>query len=121
MRFLVDECAGPGLAKWLSEQGHEVYSVFDESRGISDDEIIEKAHEEKWIIVTVDKDFGTKIYRDQHPHCGVILMRLSDERLQMKKAMMEQLLDGYADQLADRFLVVTEDKVRFGSQSSDAK
>jgi uncharacterized protein with PIN domain len=31
MRFLVDECTGPAVAKWLREQGHDVVSVYDES------------------------------------------------------------------------------------------
>ncbi len=36
MRFLVDECIGPAVAQWLREQGHDVSSVFDESRGEDD-------------------------------------------------------------------------------------
>jgi len=32
MRFLVDECTGPKVARWLREQGHEVFSVYDEAR-----------------------------------------------------------------------------------------
>lgn len=28
MRFLVDECTGPAVARWLREQSHEVFSVF---------------------------------------------------------------------------------------------
>ena len=28
MRFLVDECTGPGVAAWLAGQGHDVFSVF---------------------------------------------------------------------------------------------
>ena len=47
MRFLVDECTGPGVARWLREQGHEVFSVYDEARGLSDDLIIQKAYDEK--------------------------------------------------------------------------
>lgn len=41
MRFLVDECAGPSLAHWLHEQGHDVFSVFDQARGINDDEVLQ--------------------------------------------------------------------------------
>ena len=37
MRFLVDECTGSKVARWLREQGYEVFSVYDEARGISDD------------------------------------------------------------------------------------
>ena len=45
MRFIVDECTGPEVAKWLSQNGYEVFSVFDEARGADDDSIIQKALE----------------------------------------------------------------------------
>jgi len=34
MRFLVDECTGPAVAEWLRNQKHEVFSVFEEARGM---------------------------------------------------------------------------------------
>ena len=74
MRFLVDECTGPRVAKWLREEGHEVFSIYDQSRGMSDEEIILKAYQENWIIVTNDKDFGELIFRDSHNHKGVIFI-----------------------------------------------
>ena len=40
MRFLVDECTGPAVARWLREQSHEVFSVYEEARGMSDDDIL---------------------------------------------------------------------------------
>jgi len=52
MRFLVDECTGPAVAQWLREQGHEVFSVYEEARGARDDEIIQKAYAEDWILIT---------------------------------------------------------------------
>ena len=42
MRFLVDECTGPKVAAYLRDQGHEVFSVFDEARGIEDDQVIQR-------------------------------------------------------------------------------
>jgi TusA-related sulfurtransferase len=33
---LDSECTGPDVARWLSAQGHEVFSVYDEARGASD-------------------------------------------------------------------------------------
>jgi len=64
----------------LHEQGHEVFSVYEEARGIDDEEVIQKAFAENWILITNDKDFGEKVYREQHPHKGVVLLRLEDER-----------------------------------------
>ena len=50
MRFIVDECTGTGVANWLKRQNYEVFSVFDEARGIDDDTIIEKAFKENWML-----------------------------------------------------------------------
>ena len=58
MRFLVDECTGPFVAKWLRNLNHEVFSVYDEARGLDDESIIEKANRENYILITNDKDFG---------------------------------------------------------------
>jgi len=116
MRFLVDECSGPALAQWLQSHGHDVFSVYDEARGMDDDEIVQKAFAENRILVTNDKDFGEQVYREQLPHKGVILLRLDDERAASKIEVMRQLLENYAGRLADRFVVVTETKVRFARQ-----
>ena len=112
MRFLVDECTGPSVARWLQGQGHEVFSVYEQARGMKDEEIIRKAVAENWIVVTNDKGFGEKVYRERHPHKGVVLLRLDDERASNKIETMRQLLDGYSDRLADQFVTVTETQVR---------
>ncbi|MGI0482479.1 Txe/YoeB family addiction module toxin [Geminocystis sp. CENA526] len=53
MRFLVDECTGSGVARWLRNQGYEVFSVFDEARGISDEKIIQKVWIEKLKLMEI--------------------------------------------------------------------
>lgn len=113
MRFLVDESTGVAVARWLQEQGHEVFSVYEEARGTEDEEIIQKAFAENWILITNDKDFGEKVYREQHPHRGVILLRLENERYANKIDTLRRLLETYSEQLLDNFLVVTETQVRF--------
>ena len=114
MRFLVDECTGPKVAAWLRAEGHEVFSVFDEARGVEDDQVIQKAYDENWILITNDKDFGEKVYRERHAHRGIILMRLEDERSANKIQVLRRLLESYADRFEDQFVVVTETQVRFG-------
>jgi predicted nuclease of predicted toxin-antitoxin system len=113
MRFLVDECTGPKTAQWLRDQGHEVFSVFDEARGADDDAIIEKASNENWILITNDKDFGEKVYREQRLHHGVVLLRLASDRTANKIDVLRRLLESYADRLPNHFVVVTETRVRF--------
>lgn len=113
MRFLVDECTGVKVARWLREQGYEVFSVYESARGTTDQEIISRAYTENWILITNDKDFGEKVYREKFPHRGVILMRLNDERSQNKINVLKSLLLNYSQQLPENFCVVTEEKVRF--------
>jgi len=113
MRFLVDESTGPWVAQWLRERGDEVFSVFEQARGMDDDDIIQKAFAENWVLITNDKDFGNKIFRDQKQHKGVVLLRLDDERVAMKIDVLGRLLEQYADKLENRFVTVTENSVRF--------
>ena len=116
MRFLVDECAGPALGLWLRNEGHDVFSVFEQARGISDDAVIRRAHNEKRILITADKDFGYLAFRKREPHRGIILFRLKDERPSIKIKIMERLLNLYAERLPNAIIVVTEEQVRFARE-----
>ena len=116
MRFLVDECTGPAVARWLEAQGHDVSSVYEETPGIKDDEVLGRAVGEDRILITNDKDFGDKVYRDRQPHGGVIFLRLSDERSANKIDVLRQLLEQYPDRLVGQFVTVSEQQVRFAAQ-----
>jgi predicted nuclease of predicted toxin-antitoxin system len=112
MRFLVDECTGPFAAQWLREQGHEVFSIYDQARGMKDGAILAKAFAEDWIIITNDKDFGERVFRDRAAHKGIVFLRLENERSPNKVAVLQRLLENSASELPGRFLVVTENTVR---------
>lgn len=113
MRFLIDECVGPTVAQWLRQEGHDVCSVFEEARGATDEELVHKAHRENRILLTTDKDFGEKAFRERRSHRGIVLLRLQDERPMNQVRIIRRLLQLYEDQLPDRFSVVTEAGVRF--------
>jgi hypothetical protein len=57
---MVDESTGPYMAAWLRAEGHDVFSVYEEARGMLDDAIIHKAFTERWIFLSNDKDFRKK-------------------------------------------------------------
>lgn len=116
MKFLVDECTGPKVAKWLSNNGYVVFSVFDESRGLSDKEILLKSYTEGWILITNDKDFGEMVYRENYSHCGIVFLRLNSQRAVAKINALNQLLSIYAEQLPNSFTVVSETQVRFSDR-----
>lgn len=116
MRFIVDECTGPSVAEWLRNQKHDVFSVYEEARGMADDEIVLKACKENWILITNDKDFGEQVYRDGQPHKGVILLRLKDEKISSKIWVLSQLLQKHRTRIANTFVIATEKQVRFARQ-----
>ena len=89
--------------------------MYESSRGIDDNTIVQKAFSENWILITNDKDFGEKVYREHKPHHGIVLLRLNNERAQIKIEVLERLLANYADRLAEKFVVVTEKSVRFAT------
>jgi len=112
MRFLVDECAGPTVAQWLRGQGHDVFSVYEQARGIDDETVLRRAVGEDRILITVDKDFGELIFRGRLPHKGVLLLRLANQSPANHIAALQRVLAGHAAQLPGRFVVATESAIR---------
>ena len=76
MRFVVDECTGPAVARWLREHEHDVFSVYEEARGMDDRDVVQKAFAENRILITNDKDFGERICREHRPHLVVTETRV---------------------------------------------
>ena len=108
----MDECTGPVVARWLVQQHHDVISVFDELKGADDKEVIRIASEQNRILITNDKDFGELVFREKRQHKGVILLRLEDERVANKIAVLKNVLEKYENSLPRHFFVVTETTVR---------
>ncbi len=45
-------------------------SVYDEARGLDDENLIGKANQEGYVLITNDKDFGELVFRMKKPHKG---------------------------------------------------
>ena len=118
MKFLVDECTGPAVARCLRDHGHDVFSIYEEARGLDDESILKKAVEEQRIVVTNDTDFGKLVFHETQVHTGVILLRLEDNRSANKIFVLQQLLSQYANQLEQHFVVASETNVRITNPNS---
>lgn len=112
MRFLVDECTGTSVADWLKSLNFEVFSVFEQWRGASDDAILEKCQNESYILITSDKDFGEMVFRNQKVHNGIILVRCNPNIYSKRIEVLEKLLNNYPEKLARNFVVVSNELVR---------
>jgi predicted nuclease of predicted toxin-antitoxin system len=71
---------------------------------------------EESILITNDKDFGEKVFREGKAHHGVILMRLSDERPAAKIGILKRLITHHASILSNNFVVVTEEGIRIAKR-----
>ena len=111
MRFLVDEGVGQLVAKWLKENGHQVYSVYDKSRGLDDNSIQKIAFEKNYILITNDTDFGELIFKQKIAHKGVILLKLDDLRPNNKINVLNKLLQSHLDSLQNCYDEFYEDFV----------
>jgi len=112
MRFLVDECVGPSVVRWLRENNHDATSAYEDCRGWEDESILEKAYSEGRIVVTMDKDFGDMVFRMKMPHCGIILLRSAYRSPSKKIEMMKTILSLHESDISGRFVVVTETAIR---------
>jgi predicted nuclease of predicted toxin-antitoxin system len=117
-KFIVDECTGIAVTHFLREQGFDTVSVSEESPQTSDLDILHRAIAEQRIVVTNDKDFGDMVYRDNHHHCGVLLLRLADDRVATKIRVIAAVLKQHLDKLQEHFVVATEQNIRIRSSRS---
>ena len=112
MRFVVDESTGAAVVNYLRSLDHDVMAVAEDMPQADDSEILDQAISQERILITNDKDFGELVYRSGRAHRGVILLRLHDESSSNRVRMVKVILEGYADRLADHFIVATDGGVR---------
>ena len=112
MRVVVDARTRPQVARWVSALGHDVVSIYDEAPLLADVDILALAVREGRVVVTNDKDFGEMVYREQRQHCGVVLLRLANDRAAAKIAALERFLADTPNDMMGCFVVVTERSMR---------
>ena len=79
-----------------------------------DSDILTRAANEGWVLLTNDKVFGELVFRDGCAHSGVVLLRLEDETPTNRVRVVRAVLEQHADRLAGRFTVATDKGVRIG-------
>jgi len=58
LKVLLDSCVWGGVRKALTDAGHDVVWAGDWTTDPGDEEILDRAHQEERVLVTLDKDFG---------------------------------------------------------------
>lgn len=113
MKFLLDECVGPTVERWLAERRYDARSIQSYKLQGSDDEaVLKKAFDENRILITCDKDFGDIVFRGRGMHCGVVLLRLINERPSNKIAIIDEVLKKHEHELDSNFVVAAPGSIR---------
>ena len=112
MRILANENFPGPVIRALREKGHDVESVKEEMKGVSDREVLERAQREGRLVVSFDKDFGELAFRFGLPATsGVILFRLSGPDPETDNARALAALESGLEWTGN-FAVVTDDRIR---------
>ncbi len=117
MNFLVDRCAGRRLAEWLRESGHDVLDSQSLGQDPGDAELLQLAHRENRVLVTIDTDFGALLFVENAPHHGLI--RLPDVPSAQRIALMARVLEDHRDDVASGAVITIKgDRIRISQQAS---
>ena len=96
----------------LRERGHTVEHIGEIKPGISDQEVLSIARNQRAILITADKDFGQLLFLHGQAAVGVLFLRLSGVPAHEKERIVLDVIETYGSQLAGAFSVVTPFSVR---------
>ena len=75
MNLLADESYAGPVIRALLEAGHDVVAIAEVAKGATDEQVLERALNEKRVLITEDRDFGELVYARGRSSAGVILVR----------------------------------------------
>lgn len=109
--ILADENIPFEITRSLREQGFKVTSIYETSRGISDEQVIELALKYDYLLLTEDKDFGEWVFAHHAKGLSVLFLRYSVDELQDITQALIYLLK---NQTPERpfFATITVTKIR---------
>jgi predicted nuclease of predicted toxin-antitoxin system len=112
MRFLANENLPRDLVDALRARGHDVAWVREDSPGLADPMVLERARQEMRVVVTFDKDFGELAYHARLPAtCGIILSRLAMPQAADAGRALAELIEAREDWVGN-FAVVEDGRIR---------
>lgn len=114
MKFLIDMPLSPGLAMWLRDRGNDAVHAIELGLGRSpDSEIIIRAKQEGWTIVTADLDYPHLLALARAVEPSVILFRDGDWSESAVIARMSEVLSSLTDEDIEQSIIVVErDRLR---------
>lgn len=116
MKLLLDSCLSYVTVEELRRAGFDVEWTGDNDPG--DPAILARAHTERRVLVTLDKDFGELAVFRGHAHAGIV--RLVDIQPDLHAAMCIRTFERYGGALEVGAIVTVEtDRTRVRVEDED--
>ena len=112
MKFVADENLDRQIVEYLRLEGHVVWYIAEMDPGVSDQDVLTLANNEKAILLTADKDFGELVYRQRLVSPGVILLRLPGLLPTVKAEMVVKAIASHKEEMKGCFVVVSHRSIR---------
>ncbi len=114
MKFLADMGISPVTVDFLKQHGYDTTHLSDQGlHEMEDANILEKARQEKRILLTADLDFGYLMAVSRFRMPSVILFRLQDMRpISVNQRLDEVLQRCETDLASGYFITVTQSRIR---------
>ena len=110
--ILADENIDHQIIEAIREIGIEVFSVFEQNRGLLDKSIIEFSRNPQRIILTEDKDFGEWVFAHNIKNISVIFLRYEFKETAKMIEVLKGLFSQKQEELFGKFTTVTIQKIR---------
>lgn len=112
MYLLADEGVERQIVEGLRLDGHTVAYIAEMSPGIDDEIILAQANDEQALLITLDKDFGELVFRQQLLYEGVVLLRLEGLSNETKAVIVANILKNRGAEMSNAFSVITPGNLR---------
>ena len=110
--IVFDENVEAHWIKLAKSKGYEIYSIKENSPGVSDIEVLEIARIHKALLITEDKDFGELIFSYGIQGVSVLLMRYDQPQYELIEEHVMQCLEDYFEAPQTCFITVSRNKIR---------
>ncbi|MBS1257593.1 MAG: hypothetical protein MAG551_00637 [Candidatus Scalindua arabica] len=109
MRFLADMPISPKTVEFLNNLGHEAVRLTDiDMMHAEDEDIIEYARTEKYVILTMDLDFGELLAIKRLSEPSVIIFRLENPTVVRINNILNDNLKQIEQDLMNGSIVIIE-------------
>ena len=113
LSFLADVNVEKTIIDFLRQLDYLVQSVAEINTAMLDEDILNYAQRNNFILITNDKDFGEFVFRQKKMTKEIILFRFENQKAIEKITAIQFVLENHQDKITNYFVVLSPNKVRF--------